>query len=444
MQTLLVASQKGGVGKTTTSINLAAATAMTGTRVLLLDADPLSSISAYLGLGMHPRRQHLQQSGLDLPGVLTCNVLPCLDVLSPYDESGCSDERLDQLLGLLAQPAFRACYGCLVVNTQPFLGSNAPRLLATCDRYVLVMRAEPLAHRTFPAFQELLQRTRATAPIQLAGILLTLSEGEHPGGRWERELRGRFGGRTLPQTVPYDEAVGQEMLDGLIVSHARRDAPVAHVYHAVVEHLQLTAEKTAGPRPAALSVLKQLAAAGGLPAPAIAPAAPPVCPSRYLDARAQTPAAPVPAPETVPEVLRHRLTPAEPLPAAPRDRPRRSAQGGTARPTAPAPLATPVARPAAGLSAGAGLLFMAVGMMAGIALRFYPLSRAMVPYLVGLGVGAAVLLLLRPRGTTTAKPAAPASKPAAPPADRKEAAAQRLSGLTRQAQTSSRRQHRDN
>lgn len=140
MQTLLVASQKGGVGKTTTSINLAAATAMTGTRVLLLDADPLSSISAMLGLSLHPQRHHLQQSGLDLPGVLTCNVLPCLDVLSPYDESGCSDERLDQLLGLLAQPAFRACYGCLVVNTQPFLGSNAQRLLAICDRYLLVMR----------------------------------------------------------------------------------------------------------------------------------------------------------------------------------------------------------------------------------------------------------------------------------------------------------------
>src|ERR1700722_6588362 len=50
---LLVASQKGGVGRTTTSINLAAAAALAETRVLLLDADPLSSVSAALNLENH-------------------------------------------------------------------------------------------------------------------------------------------------------------------------------------------------------------------------------------------------------------------------------------------------------------------------------------------------------------------------------------------------------
>src|SRR2546421_1314275 len=82
---LLVASQQGGVGKTTTSINLAAAAAQAGVRVLLLDADPLSCISAALNLPQHPRRQSLTQAGVDLPGVLVSGVIPGLDVVSPYE-----------------------------------------------------------------------------------------------------------------------------------------------------------------------------------------------------------------------------------------------------------------------------------------------------------------------------------------------------------------------
>src|SRR5262245_3876976 len=188
---LLVASQKGGVGKTTTSINLAAATALAGARVLLLDADPLSSISASLNLAQHPQRQQLRQAGIDLPGVLVSNVIPGLDVLSPYEDGGCSDDELDQLLGLLATPAFQECYATLLVDTPPFMGANPGQLLATCDEFIIVMRAEPMAYRTLPAFLELVQRSRSANPIPLRGILLTLPDGEQQGGRWEREMRGR-------------------------------------------------------------------------------------------------------------------------------------------------------------------------------------------------------------------------------------------------------------
>src|SRR4051794_37726921 len=119
---LLVASQKGGVGKTTTSVNLAAAAGMAGARVLLLDADPLSSLGVSLNLAQHPGRQTLRQAGADLPGVLVSGVVPGLDVLSPYEEGGCTDEEFDELLHLLSAPAVREGYGCLVVDTPPFMG----------------------------------------------------------------------------------------------------------------------------------------------------------------------------------------------------------------------------------------------------------------------------------------------------------------------------------
>src|SRR5436190_729749 len=107
---LLVSSQKGGVGKTTSSINLAAAAAMAGARTLLLDADPLGSITTSLSLAHHPERQSLRAASARLSGVLVGNVIPGLDILSPYEEDGCTDEKVNLLLRLLATPALATCY----------------------------------------------------------------------------------------------------------------------------------------------------------------------------------------------------------------------------------------------------------------------------------------------------------------------------------------------
>ncbi|MFO0930181.1 MAG: ParA family protein [Gemmataceae bacterium] len=460
MRTLLVVSQKGGVGKTTTAINLAAATAMTGARVLLLDADPLSSVSAILGLAQHPRRQTLRQAGIDLPGVLARDVLPCLDVLSPYDDNGCSDEALDHLLTLVSSPGFRDCYGGLIVNTPPFLGPRPRQLLATCDSYLLVMRAEPMAHRTYPALQELLVRSQTGTPIKLAGILLTLPEGEHPGARWERELRGRFGSRVLPPVVPYDEAVVQETIDGLVTSHARRDSEVANAYHGLAEHLQLTAERMRTGRPSAVIALKQAAVLlRAAPTAADVVAAPPVKPSRQLEKHAQPaevafdPPHELPEEDLIPEPVRMRLTPTVPIPAVLRPAAHRQDAGHQEAdppvPVAPAaPLATPVPPRPNGIPLGLGLMFMLFGIVVGVGLRFVPwetlsvarvvafgLSPAVVPYLVGVGVAVMVLLvLISQQGQSSAEAAAPAAKPKpAPPVDRQEAAARRLNGLARHA-----------
>ncbi len=243
MRKLLVASQQGGVGKTTTSINLAAAAAQAGVRVLLLDADPLSCISAALNLPQHPRRQPLRQAGLELPGVLVGNVLPGFDVLSPYEDGSCSDADLDDLFKVLASAEFAQRYGCLIVGTPPFMGGNAAQLLGSCDEFVITMRAEAMAYRTLPAFLQLVERHKNAAhPIHLRGILLTLPEPDAQGDRWERELRGRFGARVLPAVIPYDEEIRKALDAGRIVLEAAPEAPASQQYVQLAEILELTKE----------------------------------------------------------------------------------------------------------------------------------------------------------------------------------------------------------
>jgi chromosome partitioning protein len=441
---LLVASQKSGVGKTTTSMNLAAAAAAAGARVLLLDADPLSSITGSLNLAEHPRRRPLREAGFDLPGVLVSDFVPGLDFFSPYEAGRCTDADLDELLRLVTSPPCQEGYGCLVVDTPPFLGAKPAQLVSACDEFVVVMRAEAMAYRTLPALLELVQRSRGdNQQLQMRGILLTLEEGEAPGGRWERELRGRFGNRVLPHVVPYDEAVGRELQAHQIVSAAAPEAPAAVAYQGLATTLGLAAERRREGAPAEAPLL----AAAALFTPAVVGAK---GSSFGLDLP-ETPLVDAPVFEAAPkfqpaeEPAWRPEAPEQPEPPAPERRAEAEhsepltgpKSGKFARPVLPPEKApAPAVSPSAGRKEGAGskapaatapepagekglspLAFVWVGLAvaAGVGLRFVKLPDFMLPVIVGVAVTAAVVLALRlfvggsdqPDQTSPARPVAP-------------------------------------
>jgi chromosome partitioning protein len=419
---LLVASQKSGVGKTTTSLNLAAAAATAGARVLLLDADPLSTITGSLDLAEHPRRKSLRQAGFDLPGVLIRDFVPGLDIFSPYEAGRCSDADLDELLRLATSPLCQEGYGCLVVDTPPFLGAKPAQLLSVCDEFVVVMQAEPMAYRTLPAFLELVQRSRGeNQQLQMRGILLTLPDGETPGGRWERELRGRFGNRILPHVIPYDEQVGKELQAHRIVSAAAPESPAGVAYHGLVASLGLAAERRANEEVAEAPLL----AAAALFTPAVVGAKGPSfgldlpespvgeAPPEFEAAqefrppeepawRAEPPEEPEPRPEEKAPERQAEAERVEPLPGP--------KSGKFARPVvapdkAPLPAVSPSANSKAVARAPeqpretgfspAAFLWVGLAVAVGVGLRFVKLPDFVLPIVVGVAVTAAVVLALR-------------------------------------------------
>jgi chromosome partitioning protein len=445
MRRVLVTSQKGGVGKTTTSINLAAAAAMAGNRVFLLDADPLSNISTSLQLAERAGRQTLRQIGIDLPGLLSCNVIAGLDVMSPYDEGGCTDEELGRLLQLIATPTFQDCYDCLIVDTPPFLGANPGQLLGICDEFMLVMRAEAMAYRTLPAFLELIQRARTVGnTLKMRGILLTLPEGEVPGCRWERELRGRFGTRILPQVIPHDEGITRSLVFGQILCHSHPESVPGQQYRSLVETLALTPPASqvrqqvsseealvllSASLKNAAAALRNQASRRPVEKPASVPVsahAPPAFastepavrdkPSSTLprlpetsapDHRAAEPILPPeshpvtnpgsqgPRRRTPPPVTVDRDSPSHPAPVRP---------GTPTRvPVVPAPAVAPSARPAGakkpapapsgGIPKHVALLWFGVAIIVGVGLRFLPIPSDALPVLVGFGVSVLILFL---------------------------------------------------
>lgn len=438
MRKLLVCSQKGGVGKTTTAISLAGATALSGTRVLLLDADPLSNIASALNLLEHFQRQLLRDVGIDLPGVLVTNVVPGVDVLSPYDAGGCSDEDLDSILAMLRTPALEEHYGCVVVDSPPFMGPNPGQLISACDEFLLVMRAEAMAYRTLPAFLELMQRSKNATqhPIKMRGILLTLPEGEEIGARWERELRGRLGTRVLPQVVPHDEAVTQASLTYQVITHANVKGPAAEAYLSVAETLELaSANRDHVERVSTVSALqlaltqskaarKTVAAARATPpAPTVSPVTAPAAGTRPAGPRSTpVPLAPRPVQPAVrkPEpVAEPEFVPA-PVPRVPASQlPPPRVVRATPSPAAAAPVAPPVAEPVPEMVANQGFpMWMAVGCAVlaigvGVGLRFAPLN-ALLPITVGIVVGLLVLVVMKLSVSQDSPPSSAVAQPATP------------------------------
>jgi chromosome partitioning protein len=150
---LLVASQKGGVGKTTTAVNLATATAQSGVPVLLVDTDPLASVAASLNLGSHQYVDELRNLGHSVDGTLWENVIPGLDVAMPASDGVAFRQNVDEFLHEVANHPSSRRYKWMIIDSPPILaGDMLRRLMGFCDDLMLISRAEPMAYRTLPLF----------------------------------------------------------------------------------------------------------------------------------------------------------------------------------------------------------------------------------------------------------------------------------------------------
>jgi chromosome partitioning protein len=245
---IAVANQKGGVGKTTTCVNLAASLALSGSRVLLVDLDPQGN--ATMGCGVDKARLSLSVYEWLVRGATLRDVVqPCptgfelipsnIDLTAAEVELQRLEQREQRLKWVLHET--HGVYEYVIIDCPPSLNMLTVNALVASDTVLIPMQCEYYALEGLTALLDTIEgvKQRANADLRIEGILRTMYDPRSSLTRdVSRQLLKFFGDKVFRTVIPRNVRLAEAPSHGLPVVLYDRQSRGAVAYMALAGELK--------------------------------------------------------------------------------------------------------------------------------------------------------------------------------------------------------------
>jgi chromosome partitioning protein len=239
--------QKGGVGKTTTTLAVGVELAKLGARVLLVDIDPQSNLTQALGCDPTQIEHSVYEVLLNAthgPGFATLQTAHGVDLVPATLALAGAELTLAGRFGreLLLRTALaevRRDYDYILIDSPPSLGIFTVNALTAADAVIVPLQAHVFALKALPQLEETISIVRQLNPsLTVGGIVITMMDRRTSVNQVvEEEARRQYGGLVFNAVIPFNIKLVEAPAAGLPISIYAPDSSGARAYHDLAQEV---------------------------------------------------------------------------------------------------------------------------------------------------------------------------------------------------------------
>ena len=247
---IAVANQKGGVGKTTTAINVATALAASGFRTLLIDFDPQGNASTGFGIARTDRARSIYEvlgGGCTLADALHPSGIPKLDVVPATQDLSAAEveladepDRAHRLDSVLSGAATTGRWDVCLIDCPPSLGLLTLNALVAARGLLVPLQCEFFALEGLSQLLNTVERVRAglNSALQITGVALTMYDRRNRLSELvAQDVRACIGGLVFNTVIPRNVRLSEAPSHGLPALVYDHRCPGSEAYMALAREL---------------------------------------------------------------------------------------------------------------------------------------------------------------------------------------------------------------